>query len=360
MLLIYVQLLTTIEVMMKPQFQWVMGKTKRFRHLWTKISYSVIFGSLLGNTISVKAQLPHFSVDPASPAIEGTITSDDVLRPEPAIITPAFSLGLQDNPPGDVDSLNALSYGKDVGDILYFSVDRVAIGLPGTDVNLQARPASEEAAGDVYQTLPPLGDNILFIDEEDLGLTPGFFGDDLDSVELDSLPMPFTYFSIDSLSATNGFGAGGLASDILISDGSGSFGVFADGFSDIGLFNEDDLDALILQDNCSFGVLDPGCDIALFSVSTFSPSAFTFTGNPYIPGVQEFLSPADILLTSFTGSFSLFAEAEAIGLFPDDEVDALDTLPPSPPIPESASTIGLLLLGTLGISSTILGKKKTD
>ena len=341
----------------------------RFPHCLQHISSSLALGVLLGSTAPATAQLPdiepHFSIDPASPAIDGIITSDDVLVPGPSIFTPASALGLKDNPPGDVDSLNALSYGKDAGNVLFFSVDRVAVGLPETDVNIEAQPGAEEAAGDVFQTLPPLGDNIQVIDEEDLGLEPGFFGDDLDSVELDSLPMPFTYFSIDSLSATNDFGAGELASDILISDGSGTFDVFADGLKDIGLFNEDDLDALILWDVFEPGVLNPRRDQALFSLSTFSPSAFTYTGNPYIPGVQEFLSPADILFTDFTGDFSLWAKAEDIGLFPDDEVDALDILPDGDggrefptPIPEPSSTLGLLLFGTLSAGSALKRKLK--
>ena len=346
------------------------GKTRSFRHLWPHISSSLVLGLLFPSIAPANAELPHFSVDPASPAIDGTITSDDVLRPGPAIFTPALNLGLKDNPPGDVDSLNSLSYGKDRGNILFFSVDRVAVGLLGTDVNIQAQPGAEEAAGDVYQTLPPLGSNILAIDEEELGLEPGFFGDDLDSLELNSLPMPFTYFSLDFLSATNDFGAAGLADDILISAGDGMFATFADGITHIGLLPDDDLDALILFDGCTFGELDlkPNCDFALFSVSTFSPSAFTYTGNSYIPGVREFLSPADILFTDFTGDFSLWAKAEDIGLFPDDELDALDILPNGdngvgpkfPPIPEPSSTLGLLVLGTLGVGSKILRKKRTE
>ena len=39
---------------------------------------------------------------------------------------------------------------------------------------------------DVYRTLPPFGSNSRVIDEEDLGLVPGFFGDDLVVVRLPS------------------------------------------------------------------------------------------------------------------------------------------------------------------------------
>jgi hypothetical protein len=283
--------------------------------------------------------------------------------PGPTIFTPAINLGLKDKPPGEVDNLDALSYGKDpIENPLYFSVDRVAIGLPGSAVNGQAKPGSEEAAGDVYKTLPPSGSNQLFIDEEKLKLTPGFFGDDLDALELDSLPTPFTYFSIDKLSATNGFGTGNLADDILISIGNGSFGTFAPG-STMGIDDTDDLDALILWDVFEPGVLNPGIDMALFSLSTFSTSAFTFSGNSYQAGVKGSLSPADILLTDFSRSFSLWASANDIGLFPDDEVDALDTVP----VPESSSSIALIALGTLGTGSALkrnlkqkFAEKQTD
>ena len=90
---------------------------------------------------------------------------------------------------------------------------------------------------------------------------------------------------------------------------------------------------------------DPGIDKALFSLSTFSSSTFTFTGNSYIPGRQGFLSPADILFTDFTGTFSLWASAADIGLDELDELDALDT------IPEPGSLI-LLVSGLLGLVAT--------
>lgn len=283
---------------------------------------------------------PKFSIDPASPEIDGNITPDDVLKTGPVIHTQGTSLGLQDNFFGGIfDNLNALSYGQDpILGPLFFSVDRVAVGLPGTDVNAQAQPGVEEAHGDVYTALPPSGSNSLFIDEQQLGLTPGFFGDDIDALELDTEPMSFTYFSIDFLSTTNfsstdPFG-NPIANDILISSGGGSFGFFALGEIDIGLDPGDDLDAL---------VLDVANNRALFSLSTFSPSTFTFSGNPYVPGVKGFLSPADILITDFTGSFSLFASAADIGLRSDDEVDALDTVP-------EPGTILLMTLGLVGIA----------
>jgi hypothetical protein len=283
---------------------------------------------------------PKFSLDPASPAIDGNITPDDVLTPGPAVFIQGSSLGLQDSFfTGVFDNLEALSFGKDpIRNPLFFSVDRVAVGLPGTAVFLQAQPGVEEAHGDVYVSLPPFGSNALVIDEEQLGLTPGFFGDDLDGLELDTNP-PHVYFSIDALSASNGFGVGNLANDIFID----TFPLlFASGELDIGLAPGDDLDALVLDDTFQPGVLNPGIDQALFSLSPFSPSAFTLTGNPYAPCVSEFLSPADICFTDFRGGFSPWAAAGEIGLRPDDNVDALDTVP-------EPATIVLMALGLVGL-----------
>jgi PEP-CTERM motif len=299
----------------------------------------IILNPLIAGAVPI---VPKYSVDPASPAIVGNITPDDVLETGPVVHTEGSSLGLQDDfSSGFFDNLNALSYGQDpIMNPLFFSVDRVAVGLPGSDVHDQAGVA--DAAGDVYTTLPPSGSNSLFIDEQQLGLTPGFFGDDLDALELDSEPNPWTYFSIDSLSVTNGFGTGGLDDDILFSDGTGSFQIFAEGVSNIGLGFGDDLDALVLWDVINPGVLNPGVDLALFSLSTFSPSAYTFSGNSYSPGVKGFLSPADILFTDFTGSFLLWASASDIGLYSYDEVNALDT------VPEPAS-ITLMAIGFVGL-----------
>jgi len=277
---------------------------------------------------------PKFSIDPASPAIDGNITPDDVLKTGPVIHTQGTALGLIDDFFGGFfDNLNALSYGQDsIMNPLYFSVDRVAVGLPGTDVNAQAQPGVEEAHGDVYKALPPFSDNTLFIDEEDLGLTPGFFGDNIDALELDTEPMPFTYFSVDFLSPTGDF------TDILISPGDGTFSVFADGESHIGLDPGDDLDALVLWDVFQPGVLNPGIDMGLFSISTFSPNALTFGGS---------FSPADILFTDFSGGFSLWASAADIGLRLDDEVDALDTVIPEP---STYLLFGIGILGIIGMS----------
>jgi hypothetical protein len=310
--------------------------------LLKRISLYLFWGLLLSHIAPAEAVAQtNFSLDPASGAIDGNLTPDDVLEPGPTVSIQGDSLGLEDEFfSGFYDNLNALSYGRDpIQNPLYFSVDRLALGLPNTAVFLES--LAGEAAGDVFQTLPPLGNNSLVIDEEELGLAPGFFGDDLNALELDSSPNPFTYFSIDQLSATNGFGLGDLADDILLSDGSGSLGIFAEGDS-MGIDDFDDLDALVLWDVFEPGVLNPGIDQALFSLSTFSASAFTFTFNAYRPGVKGSLSPADILLTDFSGDFSLWASALDLGLDPLDELDALDTIEAVSKVPEPLGILGTI------------------
>jgi hypothetical protein len=375
--------------MTKKLFPLPRGETMRSRHLLQHISPFLLFGVLLGSIAPANAQtFPTFSVDPASPAIKDNLTPDDILETGPKVFIEGRDLGLEDDFfNGYFDNLNALSYGRDpIWNPLYFSVDRVAIGLPGTDVNSQAQPDGE-AAGDVYITLPPFGSNKRVIDEQDLGLKPGFIdpngngtdGDDLDALDLDTPLNPeFVFFSVDFLS----FPHLDNRNDILVSKRDGNFRIYAEGVADIGIDEKDDLDALILWDvtvkedgtviPIPNGVLDPGYDMALFSLNTFSPSTFTFSGNEYIAGKKGNLSPADILFTDFQTEFevmpgqkqkfTLWASALDIGLFPDDDVDALDTV-----IPEPSSSIALIALGTLGTGSALkrnlkqkFAEKQTD
>ena len=238
---------------------------------------------------SARGATIQFSVDPASPAIDGIIlTPDDIFEPGAPLLniaTEGSDLGLADDFlgvfGGSFDNLNALSYGNDRIPTdsslasLFFSVDRVAVGLPGTDVEAQAQPGAADAAGDIFLAVAALNTNLLIRDEQTLGMTPGFFGDDLDALDMSGASGGPTYFSIDALSETNGFGTAGLADDLLISGGGFGFATYADGVNDIGLVDGDDIDALMLFDQVNPGVLDPGEDMALFSLSSFSPSVLT-------------------------------------------------------------------------------------
>lgn len=264
---------------------------------------------------------PKFSVDPASPAIfDDGVTPDDILVTGPVIHTQGRDMDLVDNfLLGVYDDLDALSFGRDpITAPLYFSVDRVAVGLPGSAVFAQAQPGAEEAAGDVYRALPPVDSNSLYLDEQTLGLTPGFFGDDLNALELDSEPAPWVYFSIDYLSITNLQGGGDLAASILVSDRDENWTIYAP-YTLMGLQDTDDLDALVLWDKKLDPVATLGEDVALFSLDSFSPTV-----------LAGLASPADILRTNFDGSFTVWKTADLLGLAADDELNALDTVVPTP------------------------------
>lgn len=263
-----------------------------------------------------------FSVDPASPAVNPvgsqSLTPDDVLASGPVVVLQGSSLGLQDDFfGGSFANLDALSYGVDFVQRqlrsvpVYFSVDRVAVGISGTPVYVDASPGVASAAGNVYRALPPYSDNVRVVNGTSLGLTPGFFGDDLDALAF-GLPGGHVYFSIDALSANDFVQP---VANVIFIDGTG---IFATGDS-MGLAAEDDLDALALWDRGTIGKLDPGIDLALFSISTFSPNAITMGGQ---------YSPADILFTDFTGGFSVWAGANDIGLGTYDELNALATRAP--------------------------------
>lgn len=279
------------------------------------------------------ADVLEFSVDPASPAISpnppgANLTPDDVLVPGPYVAIQGTSLGLIDNFfAGGSDNLNAWSYGTDpIQGPIFFSVNRTAVGLPGTAVFNRAQPGVESAAGDIYFALPPFNNNQLWRTGGSLGLTEGFFGDDLDALTLMSGPNRF--FTIDRLSVQNGSGTLNYANDIFI-NGFNALNPFARGETHIGLNVRDSLDALVLLDVGRPGILDPGQDMALFSIDQFSPNALT-AGGAYSPG--------DILFTDFTGGFTRWASAADLGLRPDDELNALATIP-------EPGTVALLVCG---------------
>lgn len=295
----------------------------------SKVIWSFLWLLILWTPIAWATPIdkPSFSIDVVSPSTDGDITPDDILAPAPEVAVQGSDFGLRDDFfLGDYDDLNALSFGRDpILGPLYFSVDRVSVGLPGSDVNDLAQPGVEAASGSVFISELD-GTNKLAILDHSLGLQGGFFGDDLDAMEIDTRDYQFIYFSIDFLSASNGFGLLPFANDIFI-DVFDPFNPFAFGELHMGLLAEDDIDALVLWDIIDPGVLTPGRDKALFSLSPFSPSTFTGSGLEYVPGVPGHLSPADILFTDFTGTYSLWASAWNLGLDPWDNVNAIDTVP---------------------------------
>jgi hypothetical protein len=109
-----------------------------------------------------------------------------------------------------------------------------------------------------------------------------------------------------------------------------------------------------LQQNFNFGggffVFDPNGDRDFEGIDMFHGGAATDLALfSLAPGSQTLnffgLSPADIFITDFDGTFSLYATAESLGLLFNDNVDGLDSLA----IPEPASLV-LVIVGTVGFA----------
>jgi hypothetical protein len=244
------------------------------------------------------------------PAPPGVLGPPGAFGPPPG--NAVGTLGLVPN-----DNVDGLSYGRDSGNVLYFSVDPFSIGVPFSAVRFHAvtspGPAAlggplptnpgggdpgDEAAGDVYKSLqllnfgsyiplhfangmfaPPafLAPNALVFDELALGLqAPALNGsaiappeDDLDGLEL--ADTGDRVFGVD-IRALGAVGPDGI------------------------------------PDRCTF-----------FSIDTASPSNSLFVA----PGFLS--SPDDILVTPAGGfTFGVFADGVAhIGLLPGDDIDAL-------------------------------------
>ena len=278
--------------------------------------------------------------------------------------------------------VNAVSRNSDkslfTGNIhLAFSVDRISTGMGGTAVSSEWM--FNQQPGDIYRTalqfqhpvnfapMPPMmggyngplgtawvgGTNHLVVDESLLNLTAGtgpgaLVGpgvmcppimpgthDNADAVEFQVFDLngdwntdTWLYFSVapDEMFLPSG----AVPNDIYcIPPGVPAAGAFpyANGGVDIGLlgWDWDDIDALVVWEdpNGMPGMLDPGADYALFSLSHGSSSLG-----------QWGLTESDIFFTNFMGGFWLYAAGvdlglmDAPGLFPGDNVDALETLYP--------------------------------
>ncbi|WP_428387345.1 hypothetical protein [Mucisphaera sp.] len=135
--------------------------------------------------------------------------------------------------------------------------------------------------------------------------------------------------------------------DIYLRDAAGQISVFAsaesitsslpirpiepiDNFLVQVLKNYPSIDALTIWDNGTRGVMEPGIDFALFSLS---PNGFYGTND------KDLIDPrkADIFFTDFNGSFAIYATAESLGVavnsgsgppvrIADDNIDALDII----------------------------------
>ena len=225
-------------------------------------------------------QHPSFSVAKGGPSNLSSAGLFDVPTTAAPRI-PALDLGIS-----RADELDAFSYGMDFINLasgmmeLRFSVDPDARGGPGSDVNLEATKTPNEAHGDEYWTsLGNLFSNAQELDED--GSTapavPLQISDDVDGLAEpptvfvdpngDGVPENPVYFSLRTGSASLGAMSG---ADILVTSGGSPPTVFIP-FSDLGLIEDDDIDALCLRLEDPNQSGDPATSV-IFSLAPGSPT----------------------------------------------------------------------------------------
>jgi len=243
--------------------------------------------------------------------------------PPPGVVGPPGSFG---PPPGNTvgvlglvpdDNIDALSYGRDSGNVLLFSVDPATVGVPFSAVNSQAVLSPfGGAAGLPFPTNPGGGD-------------PGdeAAGDIFKSVQLLNFGSYIgLHFAAGAFIAPAVFFPNQLEIDEI------DLGLQAPALNGTSLGPpEDDLDGLEMADtgDIVFGVdieapFAPGPDgipdrWTFFSIDTASPTVAAGLALPFL------VTPDDILVTPPGGfSFSVYADGAAhIGLLPGDDLESL-------------------------------------
>jgi hypothetical protein len=326
-----------------------------------------VFDSFLGQEIdghdllTVGLPAPTMIPEP-NPPVSGASNPPGILfLGSPSGLAPSLGLaGVAVGGELDEGEIDALSYGRDEGNGIFFSVDEFTKGVsdrPGgvaPNANSEGAVGALEASADVFvyrgpkvptqqPTVWAFG-NSVFLDgdgssAEGLGLiepnTPDSLvlqdvGDHLDAMDIDTLPAdmfgPF-YFSLDSsfndplepagsnigTAAASGFVGG----DVLLQSTPGAITAIYASAQHLGLdiagADTDDLDALALSDNGDM-MFDPSTDEILFSVRRGSA----------IIGQQDSLlglpiEPGDVLTAPALGSPlgttpGIVIPAEALGL----------------------------------------------
>jgi hypothetical protein len=389
----------------------------------TGVTFSVDFqgptGGLIGPFTGVPDSFTGAPIDEGSiltPFVPGPLGPNPASPgplPPPGMMTSAVISGAGSVPGGlgivpgllGAVELDALSYGRDQGPQLAFSVDEFAVGIPGApafpNVTSEGAGGNREASADVFTYLGPAvltapgpvignkglidGNGLAPFGGPGLGLRepnppaagqPFDQGDNLDAVDLDTslngVKGP-VFFSMDSdfadplegfpANAGTALGNGFVGGDVVVTPaiGSGFLGVYAPAsVLGLDLFGQDtdDLDALILRDDgvtnaVGLPFFDPASDFLLFSVRRGSAVIGTPDSLLGLP-IEE----GDVLTLPVAGAAtpSIYIPAERLGLMTSrsfgalgDDLDAMDLA-----VPEPASA-ALLGIGSL----LILGKKRS-
>lgn len=320
--------------------------TNRQTWQWWIVGYFVLMFSIDAGT----ARGQSFTVDPNSVGLPGTgLANEPPPSPNDTFNALGFTgtnildddnafLGFPQEAPPDI---NALSAGfepldEDLWDIL-FSVQRDSVGVAGSSVNFRAGQNS----ADIFFTNPSLiGTNRLLAPAESLGLSAS--NDEIDGMEVfdsrDGFEDPYDGFANngDNVYLSDTGNGGGADNSIQIAPriGGGAEPLFSG--VDLGLVDNDNIDALALDIGFENEGNGDGKIEALFSLAPSSP-----TLNTFVPELDRNLSPADILYTDFSGNFDIAGTgilgnfennieffdltAENLGLLPaNDNVDAID------------------------------------
>jgi hypothetical protein len=315
---------------------------------------------------------PYYSFDLASPTVQsGIVGAADILQYGvlfPSIVVPGHVLGLVLLG----DDLDALAFGRvpppGTSVSLLFSVDRETVGvtppeidlvLAGIPFNAQDQAARHQAAGDEFMSLetfplapagrdggPRATNNTLVRNNFDEGGTSYTAQPPTSAQDYNAADAPQD--NVDASAAFFTATDGGTLSNVYFSATSQSpslpilpGGSFPSGahifynasplegtptelyaaFYQLGLMQQDDIDALLIHDSGLVGVFDPG-DFVLFSLSRSSPSLAT------IPGHSATGAAADVFIVYYGQPPMTVVPAGVLGLGdPADNIDALDFFP---------------------------------
>jgi hypothetical protein len=313
---------------------------------------------------------PYYSFDLASPTVQaGIVGAADILEyglPFPTVVVHGYELGLF----SPLDDLDGLAFGRlpppGTSVSLLFSVDRGTVGVmppdpllvpAGIPFNAQDQAARHQAAGDEFMSLetfplalagraggPRATNNTLVRNNFDEGGTSYTAQPPTSAQDYNAADAPQD--NVDASAAFLPPADGGTLTNVYFSATSQSpslpllpGGSFPSGahifynfspregfptelyaaFYQLGLVQQDDIDALLIHDGGrQLGVFDEG-DFVLFSLTPWSPSLGT------LPGHSVDGAAADVYIARFGQPPTIFASAAVLGLgHPADNIDALD------------------------------------